>query len=356
MPKPRVIVLACAAALSVAAALAPAGALAGVANSGVAGAPRSNPLAGLRWGHSTGDLDNVYTAYASARGRDRRLLAKIALRPIAEWFGDWYGDSYVGQLVRGYIRSVTHGNRDVLTQLTVFRMDPWEGDACNRLPSPRQQSSYGHWLASLAAGIGSSRVALILQPDMPFALCAPGGSQLPLRMVAYAAERLSRLPHTTVYIDAGAAEWLPPSRAALMLEHAGVRHTRGFALNATQAVSTAMSLDYGASIVSQLNADGVTGKHFVINTAQNGSPFLFGQYPGDPNRPRVCASRHDRLCLTLGIPPTWHTAGWGLPARESRLAARLADGYLWFGRPWLNFASTAFDRARALGLAATTPY
>jgi endoglucanase len=208
----------------------------------------------------------------------------------------------------------------------------------------------------MAAGIGSARVAVILQPDLPFATCAPGGGQAPLRMVAYAARRLGRQSHTTVYIDTGAPQWLSPSRAASMLESAGIRHARGFALNSTQAVSTAMNLTYGAAVIAQLDAGGVTGKHFVVNTSQNGAPFLAGQYPGNPAFPRVCASSRDRLCYTLGIPPTVHTAGWGLPPRQSAIAARYADAYLWFGRPWLNSSSSGLDVPRALGLAASSPY
>ena len=42
------------------------------------------------------------------------------------------------------------------------------------------------------AGIGDTHVVLVLQPDGPFALCAPGGSQLPSQLVGYAARRLQR--------------------------------------------------------------------------------------------------------------------------------------------------------------------
>ncbi|MGQ4827591.1 hypothetical protein, partial [Enterococcus faecalis] len=59
----------------------------GVANRGVPGAWRTNPIAGVRWGHYTGKIDGVWPAYAASRGRHRALLGKIALRPIAHWFG-----------------------------------------------------------------------------------------------------------------------------------------------------------------------------------------------------------------------------------------------------------------------------
>ena len=39
----------------------------------------------------------------------------------------------------------------------------------------------------LRAEIGSAHVALVLQPDGPFALCAPGGARAPSKLIAYSA-------------------------------------------------------------------------------------------------------------------------------------------------------------------------
>lgn len=334
-------------------------ALAGTANRGIAGAPRSNPLAGMRWGISTDPYDNsVYPFYQQASGRSRQLLAKIALQPLMFSFGSWFSDSQAGSVVRQYIANVTGGDPSVLSQVAVFRLDPWEGAAC---PAGQwgaaDQRSYRAWIDNFAAGIGSSRVALVLQPDMPFAVCAP--SRVPFELVSYAARRFSALPHTTVYVDAGARYWpMPFSRAVWMLEQAGVRYARGFALNTTEYDSTGAEIEYGARLAQALAAAGVPGKHFVINTAENGAPFLNGQYPGNPANPRVCASRHDALCATLGIPPTAHVASprWHLSAHDAGLAGRYADAYVWTGRPWLVNGSGPFDLQRALGLAASSPF
>jgi endoglucanase len=330
-------------------------ALAGTANAGLSRS--SNPLAGIQWGHYTGPIDSVYPAYAAAHGRDRRLLAKIALRPLAFWFGNWFADSYAKTVAEQYIASVTAGNPNVLAQVTVFRLVPWEGTACSQAPGRAAQASYEHWIDGFAAGIGSARVALVLQPDLPFALCSPDRA-VPLQLVAYAARRFSALAHTTVYIDVGAAEWASPSQAASLLAQAGVDRARGFALNATQYGSTGLELEYGASVLHALGAEGIRRKHFVVSTAQNGAPFLAGQYHGNSNFPRVCASRADRICETLGIPPTWQTAApqWGLSANDRSIAAHDADAYLWLGRPWLGNGGTAFVLSRALGLAASSPF
>jgi endoglucanase len=285
------------------------------------------------------------------------LLAKIALRPLALWFGNWYDNSFAKTVAGQYLSNITGGNLNVLAQVTVFRIVPWEGAACYQVPSAAAQASYRRWVDAFAAGIGSARVALILQPDPPFALCSPDRS-VPLGMVAYAARRFNVLAHTTVYIDAGAAEWSSPGQAASLLAQAGVRGVRGFALNATQDGSTALELEWGARILESLGARGIRDKHFVINTAQNGAPFLAGQYPGNSDDPRVCASRSDRICATLGIPPTWHTSDprWGLPPADRAIAAHDADAYLWISRPWLTNGATVFSLSRALGLAASSSF
>jgi endoglucanase len=338
--------------------LVPAPALAGTANGGIPGAPSTNPLAGMPWGVYHGPLDGIDPAYRAARGRNRKLLAKIAQRPTAHWFGAWDTDATAAELARQYIRASTRGRPDALTQVAVFRLDPWEEPACSHLPTELQQASYKTWIDNFAAGIGDSRVALILQPDLPFASCAPGGSLLPLQLVAYAARVFSSLPHTTVYIDGGARDWDPVSKAVWLLKNAGVAYTRGFALNATHYDSTGAELRFGAAVARGLARAGVPNMHFVINTAENGAPFMRYKYRGNKLNPAVCASRHAHTCATLGIPPTWHTAlaRWKLSARQRRLAAQFADAYLWIGRPWLLDGAYPFERQRALGLAASTPF
>jgi endoglucanase len=338
--------------LSVSAAVAHAG----TANLGLPGAPRGNPLAGMRWGVYTGSDDNsVYPFYARATGQAKQLLAKIALRPLMFTFGAWYADNQIQAEIQQFIASVTGGDQSVLTQVAVFRIDPWEGAACPRGSwGAADQASYRRWIDNFAAAIGTSRVAMILQPDMPFAVCAP--SRVPLQLVNYAARRFTALPHTTVYIDAGAHYWPSFSQAVWMLEQAGISRVRGFALNSTEYDGTGAEVEYGVRLAQALAAAGIPNKHFVVNTAENGAPFLNGQYQGNINNPRVCRNRYDTICATLGIPPTTAVASprWGLSGKDASLAARYADAYVWVGRPWLDNGAYPFDRARALGLAAST--
>ncbi|WP_164519493.1 glycoside hydrolase family 6 protein [Nocardioides ferulae] len=320
-----------------------------------------NPLAGHRMGVYKGPMEQAWEPYQRASGKKKRLLAKIALRPKAKWFGAWIPARDIAGKVRDYIENSTGGDPDVLVQMTVFRMVPWEQETCQRLPTRKERRAYKHWIRRFASAIDDTHTAIILQPDGPFALCAPGGSKVPSRLVAYAAEELSRPANSSVYIDVGASDWPKddPETAATILVRGGIEHARGFALNATHYVSVADDIEHGARVVDELARRGHPGKHFVVNTAQNGRPFLFGEARGShPNNAKVCATKRERKCVTLGIPPTTAVAAerWGLSAENRRRAREHVDGYLWFGRPWLHMQTDPFSMKRALAVARTTPY
>jgi endoglucanase len=200
---------------------------------------------------------------------------------------------------------------------------------------------------------------LVLQPDGPFALCVPGGSDLPSRLVGFAARRLAKLPNASTYIDAGASDWTSVEEALEILRPAGIEHVRGFALNSTHYASTGDEIRYGAEVVAALDELGIPGKHFVVNTAANGRPFNGYDYDG-PNfdNAETCTSKTDTSCVTLGIPPTADVANpaWGLSDEENALAAAYADGFVWVGRPWLYMQNDPFVMRRALAVARTTPF
>jgi hypothetical protein len=331
-------------------------------------AATTNPLAGRPWGVYKGRAEQSWQPYVDATGTEKELLGKIALRPKAKWFGQWISEGDIATKVRGYIEKSTLEDPHALVQLTDFRLKPWEHDACKRLPTADEQASYKRWTDQFAAGIAAglrelpeAQVAVVLQPDGPFALCAPNGSKLPSQLIGYAAKEFADTG-AVVYIDAGASDWLrdDPVRAARILEPAGVRYARGFAFNSTHYVSTGRDIRFGAKVVQQLARDGIPGKHFVVNTSSNGRPFAGYTYKGaNFDNARVCASRSDTRCVTLGIPPTADVAAarWNLPPQTASAAKKVVDAYLWFGRPWLrSVGSQPFVTKRAIRLVRTTPY
>lgn len=323
--------------------------------------PSANPLAGRPWGVYKGPLEHAWRAYRTANGDERHLLGSIALRPKATWFGDWLSTDKVHKNVRKYVLNSQAGNPERLVQMAVFAIQPWEREACDRLPTVAERDGYKTWVDNVAAALGDAHVALVLQPDAPFALCAPHRSQVLLDLMRYATERFGQQPHTSVYIEAGAADWLrdDPQEALKILVPAGIASARGFALNSTHYDSTTRQIRFAADIVAALEARGISDKHAVVNTAQNGRPFKGYTYDGpDFDNARVCQSRSDKGCVTLGIPPTTDVANpaWGLTVQDAADAAAYVDGYLWFGRPWLFDQAAGWDEQRALALARTTPF
>ncbi len=327
-----------------------------------------NPLAGRPWGVYEGPGEQSWQPYVDATGAEKDLLGYIALKPKAKWFGSWIPDDQIEEKVRGYIANAQAGNPDALVQMAIFRVKPWERNACRAIPTLAQRASYRRWMRGFAAGIGDAHVAVIQQPDGPFALCAPHGSRVASRLIAYGTRVLSAQPNASVYVEVGAADWPHDGKqggaatATKLALRGGVKYARGIALNGTHYSSTVDEVARGAAVVRALAAQGITDKHVVINTAENGHPFEFGTYTGkDPNNAFVCKTANDpvtRTCVTLGIPPTTQVAApqWQLPLKTRRLARRYVDAYLWFGRPWLYRQADPFVKSRALQLVRTTPF
>ncbi|GAB3765189.1 hypothetical protein FB382_002169 [Nocardioides ginsengisegetis] len=322
-----------------------------------------NPLAAHPWGVYLGPQDMAWEPWTKATGRKKELLDKIVLQPKAQWYGKWVPDRDIADRIHKLVASATGGDPDVMVQMAIFRMVPWEGNdrVCNRLPTTAEVASYKKWVRNAAAAIGSTYVAMILQPDGPFALCAKNGSKLPSRMIRYAAKTFSANPNTTIYIDAGAADWnrSNPKTALKILMPAGISMVRGFAFNSTHYDSVAEEVEYGAAVAQALAEKGILDKHFVVNTSSNGQPFRGYTYKGpDFDNAYACQDKTQHHCVTLGIPPTTDVANpaWGLTLGQRLKAAAYADGYLWFGRPWLFEQASPFVMKRALTLARTTPW
>ncbi|GAA1916953.1 glycoside hydrolase family 6 protein [Nocardioides marmoribigeumensis] len=321
----------------------------------------TNPLADRTWGVYMGNQEQAWQPYLRSTGDTRDLLAEIALRPKSKWFGAWIKPRDLASKVRSHIANAQAGDPDALVQLTTFAMKPWEHAACTSLPTTSQRAFYRRWTDAFAQGIGNAHVAVVLQADGPFALCAPRGSKVYSSLIAYSARKLGSLPNAAVYIDAGAGDWLRDDvkRAAQLLIPAGVQYVRGFALNATHYSPTEREVRFGGAVVRELYLRGIRGKRFIVNTSSNGKGFAGYTYRGTNfDNARVCETVLDSGCVTLGIPPTMDVANplWGLSATARRKAASFCDAYMWFGRPWLYEQADPFDLDRAVKLVQTSPY
>jgi hypothetical protein len=339
--------------------LAAPAARAGTANAGLPGAG-SDPLAHMVWG-TPGGYDDLGGAYQAASGSKQALLGKLALQPRALWLGWWWRVGQVRAEAAGTVRMAQNGNPNVLTQFATFELNPWEKQMANGVDVPAVHGSWNissdeAWYRNVAAGIGNARALVIVQVDLPVALKIP--STAPERIDTYAARVLSANRHTTVYIDGGTFGWLSAAQDASLLIRNGIRYARGFALDDTDYDPTATEDVFGAKIVAELAKRGVKGKHFIVNTDENGQPYTPDQVPGRGinDAPR-CHGRIQTACQRTGIPPTTNVASsrWHLGATASKDAKRYCDAYVWSGLPW-DIDGGPFNLQNALWLAQNGQY
>jgi endoglucanase len=329
-------------------------ALAGVANGGVAGAP-SDPIAGLPWGAPPND--DLGGAYLAATGAKKVLLAKLALKPRALWLGWWWPTSQVRAEAAQTVAATENGNPNVITQFVTFELHPWEQKKSANGPWYATPNAHWNvaadeaWYRNMAQGIGHARAMVIVQADLPFEFKTT--SPAPAKINAYAVRVLGANPHTTVYLNGGTVGWLTPLHAAQLLIRNGIRYARGFSLNDTDYDPTAKEDLYGAQVVMDLAKLGVPGKHFIVNTDENGQPFKPDQVTHRAiNNAPACHGKFQSVCQRTGIPPTTNVGaiGWHLGPQASAAAKRYCDGYVWTGRPWDHDAGP-FDLTSALWLA-----
>ena len=321
----------------------------------------TNPLASTPWGVPKDGADAVWPAYQQATATQQKVLKKIAFRSHARWFTSFIPPSQVGSKVHAYVNELQQNQgADVLVPMALFRQ--WPNHESNKAQAI-SQADYKHWYDGVAAGLGQARALIILEPDLAVALKGAWQPRTRESLVAYAANALSADQNATIYIEAGSADWLTVSAAATLLKRSGVAKVRGFALSGTHYDTTVRNIKHGRKIVSKLASLGVPNKHFVIDTSDNGHGFTFAQYrqrhPGsDVTNPIVCQTKTQRVCDTLGIPPTWKVGltKWHLPATVATTARRWVDAYVWYNRPWLDHNAGAFEMSRALPLARTTPF
>jgi endoglucanase len=126
---------------------------------------------------------------------------------------------------------------------------------------------------------------------------------------------LSNDPHLVVYLDAGAADAVPAKRIAHLLEQAGISQIQGFFLNSTHFDWTSKEIKFGEEI-SRLTG----GKHFVINTAENGQGPLV---PKDRAK-----NGNEVLC---------NPAGRGLgPKPTTDTGYKNVDAFAWIANPGVS--------------------
>jgi hypothetical protein len=288
----------------------------------------------------------------------------MALHARVRSYGSWIPTADIRELISSDIAQEQGGNPNKLVWLAIFRLWPHE-EAANHVPmTAAQQQAYKSWIDAAIRGIGSARVGIVLEPDLPLTLDS-WGPKVRAGLVRYAAQQLATLPNASVYIDGGSADWLSVPDLVKLLESAGISYARGISLGASHHDSTGSEVRYCRLAGLALARDGYPGKHCVIDTSDNGHPYtnkqFYEKYPRgayNADNPPACTSPTQRICVALGIPPTTDVSNpkWGLPLGVAKMATQWVDAYVWTGHPWKINNGHDFDLQHALQAARTDPY
>ncbi|MFZ0041613.1 MAG: glycoside hydrolase family 6 protein, partial [Solirubrobacteraceae bacterium] len=233
--------------------------------------PASDPLTGAT---AFVDRRDGLAAIQMRRWRHRHparaaMLGVIAAQPGVARFGNWTGPNPGLPVSQYLIRAQEEQPGSVPELATYYVVDSQRTHPhCGHYADPPWRvRDYHRWIESLAKGIGDHPAILFLEMDSLITIgCLDHhGLEVRLSELHNAIDVLSALPHVVVYLDAGAADALSATRAATLLRAAGVGEIQGFFLNSTHFDWTSREIKYGDTI-SLLTG----GKHFVVNTAENG--------------------------------------------------------------------------------------
>jgi endoglucanase len=276
-------------------------------------ASQANPLAGLKL---FVDRDSPswlqWESYErSGQTEKANLIWKIAREPRAVWLGRFTRPNFHVKVRRLIDVAVADGAVPVFTVLRA------QSTGCGPHydgGGPAEDARTRAWYDALARAIGHDRVVIAFEPDSLGTIdChAPSRRDDRVRLLRYGVDSLSTLPNATIYIEAGASDWEPAERTAKQLRAVGIAKVRGFMLNATHYDWTSENIQHGLEI-SRLTG----GKHFVINTAENGRGPIHYRLP---NGRRINVWCNPGL-RGLGPRPTTETSH------------PKVDAYLWINRP-----------------------
>jgi endoglucanase len=228
-----------------------------------------NPLSGARF-----FVD--HDAEPAVAARQFPAINVIASQPGTARFGAFSGPD-VGLMVNRFLVRASVQEPGTVPMLATYRIV--DGHCGSYTAPPSAVAGYHDFISRFAQGIGSYPAVLYLEMDSLITTPCLSGQGLNVRM-AELHDAINVLtatcPHLVIYLDAGAGDAIPAGQTAHLLRQAGISQIEGFFLNSTHFDWTSNEIRFGEQ-VSALTG----GKHFVVNTGDNGRGPLT---PPDPVR------------------------------------------------------------------------
>jgi endoglucanase len=230
--------------------------------------------AGARWQHEHG----------------AGWLDPITTRPQARWLN---GPQDLARLPALAARA--RQQRALLVLVAYYLPDRGCSSSGQGAPTSRD---YRRWIERLIDRLGSTRAAIVVEPDAVAADCFDTRRAI---LLTHTVKRLASAGQY-VYLDAGHARWRGTGEVAQRLLRAGIQYAQGFSVNVANRQTTRQSYQWGRELSDLLGR-----REFIIDTSRNG----LGPPPDDPDRDdEWCNPRRQ----ALGQAPTTRTTAPELAA------------------------------------------
>ena len=186
-----------------------------------------------------GATDQIAALTSSGDKADAALIRKMIQTPQAVWLTGGTPKA-VQQDVRNTVeRASDKGTVPVLVAYNVPGRDCAQYSAGGAATG----DDYKAWIDAFAAGLGTGRAVVILEPDGLALLptdCGQPDTYDRTSLIKYAAHALAADPNASVYLDAGHSAWHSVGDMAARLAAAGIADAAGFFLD----VSNFRALNY----------------------------------------------------------------------------------------------------------------
>jgi endoglucanase len=209
------------------------------------------------------------------RPADAARLDVIASRPQAFWFGGWNTD------VRADVDRVMTAAAGRVPALVAYNI-PQRDCGAYSAGGAGSATAYRTWIRAFAAGVGTRRAIVVVEPDAVAGLDCLSSTDRATRLalLADAVRVLAANPNAAVYLDGGHDGWQSVSTMAGRLAQAGIADAQGFSLNVSNFRAQSGLVTYGQQLAAAIGV-----AHFVIDTSRNGlGPSPDGQWCNPPGR------------------------------------------------------------------------
>ncbi|MFJ1755169.1 glycoside hydrolase family 6 protein [Kitasatospora sp. NPDC088134] len=196
------------------------------------------------------------------------ISKRIASQPQAVWFANYRPDSVTSDVRTITSAAAQSGRVPVVVAYMIPNRD-CGGASAGGAPD---LASYDAWVGKFAAGLGSSRTVVVLEPDS-IALTTCLSAQQQSDRFASLSRAVGTIhaanPNAKVYLDGGHSAWNSATEQANRLRGAGVLNADGFFTNVSNFNTTANETSFAHNVLNALGNPG--NLHAVVDTSRNGN-------------------------------------------------------------------------------------